>query len=43
MLVFDKMLCLIEETKNSGLLLGCHVKEICDMALWEDKYVSAAQ
>jgi hypothetical protein len=43
MIVLDKSLCLIQESKNSGLLLGCHVKEACDMALWDDKYVSAAQ
>jgi hypothetical protein len=43
MLVLDYMMCPIQETKYSGLLLGCHVKETCDMALWDDKYVSAAQ
>jgi hypothetical protein len=42
-LVLDNMLCLIQKNKYSGLLLGCHVKETCDMALWDDKYVSTTQ
>ena len=43
MLVLDKSLYLIQEAKNSGLLLGCHVEEACNMALWDDEYVSTAQ
>jgi hypothetical protein len=38
-----KMLCLVQETKNGALLLNCHVKEACDVALWDYEHVSAAQ